>query len=1003
MSSTTCRFAHVLVLAAVFPTIAAAQSTPADPYELGSAPSQYFEIQEQLAQWREAHGESWQVVFDSQTGYASFLFGGATQALSQPRAEADYFVLARNALLTAQSIHGLDLGTLTEERATFLPLGNAGSTDKLTVHFRQEVNGVRVLGGYANVLFDMQGRVLSVDSTGLPNLAGFSTKPAIDSGAAIDAALSLFTTDTGLPPTAVGTPELVIDQQLAGESRVGKLAWQIDVLHASQDSEPEGYSYRIDALHGGLLGRRSLIHNFDVSGTVRSMATTTLAPDGAGNPEQQVVMPYLRVNSAQGNAVTDLNGNFTIVGATAPLQVTVTYDGTYCSTSNQAQADYSLSTMLNAAAGNAVLMNPASNDLVTAEANALNWIGLMRNWTRSVNPADATSDFLAQSNPNINSTCNAYYDGGSVNFYLSGGGCANTAYSTVVLHEMGHWLNDRYSSGNGPDGFGEGNADNFATHITDNPIVGLNFCGAGCHVRDANNNRQFCGDNNGGCYGGVHADGEVLMGALWKVRTRLKNGLGAAAGVVASNTLFNAWMNAYNDSQIKTIIETHYLTLDDNDGNINNGTPNYLHIDGGFKQQGFPGFALSFVTYSNVTVLGNTTNEAGPYVVNADILATFNPPIVNPQLFYRVDGGAYQAVAMSPTGGSGYTGSIPGQTSPAKVEYYLSANDSTAQSNSFPAAGGAAPLKFSVGILTTYFTTNFESGIAGWTHGSPNGTQDDWQHSSTFGVNGSFGQSGDPSSAASGTNIWGNDLGSSGWNGAYSNSVSNWLRSPAINLSQASGSRLLLKRWLTVQNSNADKATIKINGQQVYINPPGGDLIDTSWQDVEIDISAIADGNPSVQIEFGMVTNGSTAFGGWNIDDVEISSLTSVCPPPTNYCVSKMTSALSVPIAGFTGSPSVSAGNFTVTLMGAIPNTNAAVVWSPNQASTPFGGGTLCLGPPLTRGPAQITSGTGTLSFSPTLLPSMAGTSLNYQWWFRDTADPFKLGLSDAIHTTFCN
>ena len=60
----------------------------------------------------------------------------------------------------------------------------------------------------------------------------------------------------------------------------------------------------------------------------------------------------------------------------------------------------------------------------------------------------------------------------------------NTAYSTVVVHEMGHWMNDRYGSGNGGDGFGEGNADNFATYITDQPIVGEDFCGTGCHVRD---------------------------------------------------------------------------------------------------------------------------------------------------------------------------------------------------------------------------------------------------------------------------------------------------------------------------------------------------------------------------------------------------------------------------------------------------------------------------------------------------------------------------------------
>ena len=48
------------------------------------------------------------------------------------------------------------------------------------------------------------------------------------------------------------------------------------------------------------------------------------------------------------------------------------------------------------------------------------------------------------------------------------------------------------------------------------------FCGAGCHIRDGNNTRTYCGDGNPGCYGQVHADGEVIMGAMWKVRERMR-------------------------------------------------------------------------------------------------------------------------------------------------------------------------------------------------------------------------------------------------------------------------------------------------------------------------------------------------------------------------------------------------------------------------------------------------------------------------------------------------
>lgn len=996
-------FARFVAIAAAAQGLAAAQSAPSDITDPASAPSNYYRVQEELAQWRELHGDNWRVVLDEETGTGRFLHGGATQAQVLPRSDADFAIQARAALAAAHGIHGLDLATLVEQRVTFLPLSNAGSSDKVTVHFRQEVGGVRVLGGHANVLFDMAGRVLSVDSTGLPGLSGFATKPAVDEAKALEAALAFFTGDTGLPATSVGNPELVIEQVSGDGVRKPVLAWQVDVFHETAGSEPAGYLYRIDALQGTLVNRRDAIHHFDVSGTVRAMATNGNAPDSGTNPEQQIVMPYLRVTSGSGNAVTDSNGNFTIVGANAPLNVTVSFNGTFCTTNNQAQADYTLNSVLNAAAGNAILMNPASADLVTAEANGHNWIGKLRDWTRAVNPADATSDFLATSNPNIASTCNAYYDGGSVNFYQPGGGCVNTAYSSVVLHEMGHWMNDRYDSGNGPDGFGEGNADNFSTHVLDDPIVGLNFCGIGCNVRDANNNKQFCGDNNGGCYVGVHANGEVLMGALWKVRTRLKNTLGAAAGVAASNTLFNAWMNAYDDTQIKTIIEIRYLTLDDNDGNIDNGTPNYADIDGGFKQQGFPGFPLPFVVFSNVTDLPDTQNEAGPYVVTATIVANLAPPLVNPQLRYRVGGGAFQTLAMIPTGVSSFDASIPGQTAPSKVEYYLSAQDNNGNSNTFPAAGAASPIKFLVGIVNVYFKAEFESGAAGWTHGANGGTQDDWQLSSQVGVNASFGKVGDPTFAPSGTNIWGNDLGPDGWNGLYSSSVSNWLRSPNIDLSQASGSTLVLQRWLQIENPTADQARIRVNGQQVWINPPGLNLIDTSWNEMELDISALVDGDPTVQIEFALDTNSATTFGGWNIDDVEIRSLTSGCPGVTTYCTAKLTSALDLPAISSSGSPSQSAGNFQVTLSGAIANSPAIVVWGANPDSAPFNGGVLCIAPPLTRGPLTFTSGTGTASFAPTILPADIGSLRRYQWWFRDSLDAQGTGLSNGLSVTFCN
>ena len=83
--------------------------------------------------------------------------------------------------------------------------------------------------------------------------------------------------------------------------------------------------------------------------------------------------------------------------------------------------------------------------------------------------------------------------------------------------------------------------------------------------------------------------GEVLMGAFWKMRARLKATYGATAGSDVANRLWIAWNKHYNQTKIKNVIVTQLLTLDDDDGNLGNGTPNYYEINRAFRDQGFPG------------------------------------------------------------------------------------------------------------------------------------------------------------------------------------------------------------------------------------------------------------------------------------------------------------------------------------------------------------------------------------------------------------------------------
>lgn len=975
-------------------------------------------VEGELARWRIENGEAWRMSFEPRTGYARLLYGGASDPILQPRSDADYVALARLALAATGSMHGIDTRHLLEDRVSFLPLGLVGSRDKFGVHFRQELSGIPVVHGFANVLFDPEGRLLAVDTTGVPIPEEFVTAPAVGADDARSQATRAFRADTGFAPTATGAASLVIYQAERSGFLLPVLSWEVE-LSAGSSGLPVRWAYWIDAGGGTVVARENRVHNFDVSGTVQSLATPGVLPDGPANPPVPTSMAHMTVTSPQGNATTDSNGNFTIVGASAPLQVTLRYQGTFNDTNNTAGADYVLTTTLNSASGNVVTMNPNPTEAITAQANSFNWGNNLRDWTRSVNPLDATADFLAISNVNVNQSCNAVFSGSSVNFYHAAGGCVNSAFSTVIVHELGHWMNVRYNSGNGSDGFGEGNSDVFAMYVTDQPILGENFCGPGCGERTGLNTRQFCGNANPGCYGEVHNDGEVLMGALWKVRARLKGSLGNGLGAATANTLFNSWMTMFDDGEIKTIIEDHWLVLDDDDGNINNGTPHFGDIDGGFRAQGFPGFSLPNVVFANVTELPDTLNTAGPYTVTADVTANFNPPVQSAALHYRRNGGSFVAVPMVNVAGNTYSADIPGQACPAIVDYYLSGVDAQGQISTHPVSAPVSTLSFNVGLETALFNDSFENNT-GWTTQVLGATSGFWERGVP--VNDPSWEY-DPISDSDGSGqcfVTQNQNGNTDVDGGAVQ-----LFSPVLDMS-AGLNTIRYDYFLRLTNTagEIDRLLVEIssNGSagpwtEVARHATDGGL---EWRAHEIAQSELTaagvalttnmmlrysanDSNPQSIVEAGLDAFELTTVAG----------CTACSAPPVAYCTTKPGLACGVPQIASTGSPSASAASGFVVSAQPARSTRAGVLLYTNngRANLPFpsGGHILCISAsPLRRGGPVDSGGTpgpncdGAFSLDmnayasgnynppfPTHNPAafllVPGTQVNCQWWGRDS------------------
>ncbi len=143
-----------------------------------------------------------------------------------------------------------------------------------------------------------------------------------------------------------------------------------------------------------------------------------------------------------------------------------------------------------------------------------------------------------------------------------------------------------------------------------------------------------------------------------------------------------------------------------------------------------------------------------------------------------------------------------------------------------------------------------------WAFGKPTG-------------NGSYG--GDPLVGYTGYYVYGYNL-----NGDYGNNLSAaYLTTGAFNCSSLTGTELRFRRWLGVDSSSSDHASVEVSNNGVIWttvwNHSGGAISESSWSLQIYDLSAMADGQSQVYVRWGMgPTNSSTTYPGWNLDDVEI-------------------------------------------------------------------------------------------------------------------------------------
>ena len=316
---------------------------------------------------------------------------------------------------------------------------------------------------------------------------------------------------------------------------------------------------------------------------LRGQAIASVYPRYFGEPLANAPLPYATVqNSAQADASGVFQSNS---DTTSPKMDSLT--GKFVTVHNETGDALSATAVKNQNSWNLAFATRASSVLWDNNDMAQAMVYVNTNKVIQLAKKYIASPWLTQplaTNVNHAQHCNAYWNGTSLNFFSAGvvgtKTCANTGViSDVVFHEWGHGL-DSNTGGIEDGALSEGFGDAMAILFTGDSKIGVDFLPIDHKpVRDVSELKVFPTD----VVGEVHKDGMIIAGTWFDLFNGLKAKLGATAGKdLYAKFLFKG---IYSAPKMSDVYEAT-LTLDDNDGDRTNSTPNFCVINAAFSRHG---------------------------------------------------------------------------------------------------------------------------------------------------------------------------------------------------------------------------------------------------------------------------------------------------------------------------------------------------------------------------------------------------------------------------------
>lgn len=789
-----------------------------------------------------------------------YIGAGLTRVYGQPLAygesadDSAMQFLSAHAPIFGVTASDLQPHSLLEDRRETQPVKLnrvTGGYDFTLIYHTQYFSGIEVFRSDLRMLVRNEpGYPLVLAASALHDLSAFAAPPATLSGlrdqdfltssfaSARDTVLAAspnlknFTQPKGV--IWAGVDDMQVEPRLA-------LTFVADDALVASGVPDEKLLFVTDAETGEILYQENQIHQLDVSGTVRGLATQNSGSEQCGE-ELAEPLPHARVSIAATTAFTDVNGNFVIPNpGVTPVTVSSGVRGQYFRVTEQGGAETVMSQSATPPGPADFQHNGANIERRRAEVNAYIHSNLIRDYVLAVNPSYPTIAGQTEFSVIVNETggiCpgNAQYVGNALRFCLAGGSSPNTAWSSVVYHEYGHHLVATGGSGQGA--YGEGMGDVCSILVLDESAIGIGFFGSCAQsLRNANNN---CGYSAGGCStcgSAIHTCGQVISGCVWETRNELAITNPTTYREIISDLAINSIL-LHSGSTITPAITIDFLTLDDDDSDISNGTPHFQEICTGFGEHNMACPPLDPIAFSYPGGRPQTVtpNQTTAFAVNATAI-TSNPVPGTGTLSYRLgSSGPFTTVPMSQTSPNAYEATLPAATCPQTIEFYVSVQATGVgivnDPDTAPAAVYRAVAAFGTNTAVLY---NFQTN-PGWAVSS-SATDGPWDTNPAVPVSGC--NRGNPQADFDGSGqCWMTDNSSASACNSDVDSGTTTLTSQILNLSALAAPQLSYARWFS--NNTGDGP--ETDTLRVEISSNGG----ANWSTLELVGPTSTSPNPQV-------------------------------------------------------------------------------------------------------------------------------------------------------------